>query len=55
MKTNEIVTVFANKEGGQRRPIVQDRNERIDFFSITSKYKNKSKNIIWYRSKSYFI
>jgi len=50
MKTNEIVTVyvaFADKEGGKRRPIlvVQDRNDRIDFFSITSKYKNKSKKM----------
>ena len=47
MKTNEIVSVyvaFADKEGGKRRPIlvVQDRNDRIDFFSITSKYKTKS-------------
>ncbi|HGF8086425.1 TPA: hypothetical protein QFF51_002203 [Enterococcus faecium] len=45
MKTNEIVTVyvaFADKEGGKRRPIlvVQDRNDRIDFFSITSKYND---------------
>lgn len=43
METNEIVTVcvaFADKEAGKRRPILvaQDRNDRIDFFSITSKW-----------------
>ncbi|MBO0457062.1 type II toxin-antitoxin system PemK/MazF family toxin [Enterococcus hulanensis] len=50
MKSNEIVTVyvaFANGQGGKRRPIlvVEDKEERVAFFSITTKYEKKSEAI----------
>ncbi|EOD7438572.1 type II toxin-antitoxin system PemK/MazF family toxin [Enterococcus faecium] len=50
MKPNDIVTVyvaFTNKKGGKRRPIlvVADKEERIEFFGITSQFENKSDRI----------
>ena len=50
MNTNEIVTVYvayADKEDGKKRPIlvIRDKNDCIEFFSITSQYEHKSKKI----------
>lgn len=50
MKPNEIVTVyvaFTDKNGGKRRPIlvVSDKEDRVEFFGITSQYEKKSDQI----------
>ena len=50
MKRNEIITVylaFVGKSGGKRRPVVviEDKKERLEFFSITSKYSEKLEKI----------
>ncbi|WP_429973153.1 type II toxin-antitoxin system PemK/MazF family toxin [Enterococcus sp. AZ163] len=50
MKRNEIITVylaFVGKSGGKRRPVVviEDKKERLEFFSITSKYSEKSERM----------
>ncbi|HAQ6469939.1 type II toxin-antitoxin system PemK/MazF family toxin [Enterococcus faecalis] len=50
MKPNEIVTVyvaFTDKNDGKRRPIlvVSDKEDRVEFFGITSQYEKKSDRI----------
>ncbi|WP_071131726.1 hypothetical protein [Enterococcus timonensis] len=55
MKTNEIVSVFvsfAQSSSGKRRPIlvIEDVDNEVQFFSITSKFEQKSNRI----KKQYF-
>lgn len=47
MKTNDVVSIYVayiNGKGGKRRPVLvlEDNETNLRFYSITSKYENKS-------------
>lgn len=50
MKANDVAiayVTYVEGKGGKKRPVyvIQNRNEVVSFFSITSKYQNKSDKI----------